>query len=565
MIKKNIHFFLLILLITFLSFSCNHNEEDIDTAYRLKWRIDNLTKKIETKNNNSTIWKKELQASLKTCKDAKNNYNSLVEPVLNRGDTKERKLLLTNIAKVKNVFTLAKNQYQIVREKDKILKSVKADRNSSISYIKFKIGEINNKYNEIKNTADKASKHFKEKKEELDKKVFAVKAAVQSANNHFEKISKSDIINDIQLSNLIYTAKILNKTASKTANKINNDIQSLYYSEVRIISDIKQYPVIEVSRIGWDAGSDANTEHDYSYKPRLVFKRKIDNTAFEYFKKWNPEKEIAYWSRVLFGKNHVEPKIKKKYWDQLNINYKEAWPTNVYDRDKLKAKGINISAGLFSDHDKYEVQAFMEDKKVPWTLRGGDHDDFAFWIKDLYHQDYVLLTIIKNGVKTQKWVEGDPKELGDYKEFLGMEIMNKPLGEFKSNIQSSEAAPPGMAMVGNPNHGKWQTDPKTGNDVWVFIGTYALLNTMLDSGPGGKNHITRSEWNDWNSKYKNKKPYMGSTKDKKQYYGTHGYFIYTNPHYRNTYYMKTSGNYASSRSIRGAGSYNRGRGPGKGK
>ena len=89
--------------------------------------------------------------------------------------------------------------------------------------------------------------------------------------------------------------------------------------------------------------------------------------------------------------------------------------------------------------------------------------------------------------------------------------------------------PAGMAFVGNPRYGQWQTNG--GNSFWMWYGAYRLFGDLFGVR-GSPYSYRRDEWDAWSTGYRGK-PYYGEDKDKKERYGTGGYVTGSSNRYAN--------------------------------
>lgn len=138
-------------------------------------------------------------------------------------------------------------------------------------------------------------------------------------------------------------------------------------------------------------------------------------------------------------------------------------------------------------------------------------------------------------------------------ENMGMAILSKPYGEFEPDPQ---AAPPGMAYVGNPKYGEWKND-SSGNSFWSWYGRYAFFSSLFFFPP---HYYSYGSWNRWRSDYRYKKPYYGQTQTGYTF-GTRGTRMKQSPRFQNSTFSKTGGLKTASASVRGRTSGLRGGGP----
>jgi len=289
---------------------------------------------------------------------------------------------------------------------------------------------------------------------------------------------------------------------------LEKDIDQLYQSYTKVLQDMKEDYYVTVKRESWNENSDA-------YTPGFTtFQRQVTPAVFDTLA--NTELETIADITPSFGrlslKNHIG-----SAWDALEINPTENWP----DRRQNAAN---------------------------------------FWIEDtkpVYYHKYLQET---NG-ETQEsdWVKVNPSFYEQNLDNLGMAVLSKPYGEFEPDTQ---AAPPGMAYVGNSQYGEWKKD-ENGESFWSWYGRYAFFSSLFFFPPS---YYHYGPWNRWNNNYRHKKPYYGKTKSGAFTYGTRGTKIKRSPRFQSTNFAKTGGFKSRPASVRGASSSLRGGGPkGKGK
>ena len=286
---------------------------------------------------------------------------------------------------------------------------------------------------------------------------------------------------------------------------LRKKMEGLYHSYKKLLSDMKIEYFVVIGRVSWDNYYDWPTEHTHKYRPR-----KVSAGAYGYLSKLPPDTVPA----KLGGWGGYKIRINKSHWDQLRINPQERWPS-------------------------------------------GD-DEAEFWIEEAFPAGYHKYTIIQGGRKTvTDWEElDDLEEYYDHEEDLGMEIVSKPQGMFEDEV-IEQAAPAGMAQVGDKRQGEWRRDPNSGRSFWYYYGIYAFLNGRRTS------HIYRNDWDTWRRDYRGRRSYYGSTRDGTRRYGTFGRAVRTDRHYASTSFAKRGGLKSAPASVRSAGSSRKGRGPGR--
>lgn len=298
------------------------------------------------------------------------------------------------------------------------------------------------------------------------------------------------------------------KEMDTLAPELEKDIAQLYLSYTKVLQDMKEDYYVTVKRESWDERSD-------SYNPGFTtFQRKVSPAVFQTL----AETELESIADITpaYGRLNLKKHIGST-WDALEINPTENWPSRRQNAA-------------------------------------------TFWIentKPVYFHKYIQET---NGeTKETDWVKVNPSFYEQNLDNLGMAVLSKPYGEFEPDTQ---AAPPGMAYVGNSQYGEWKKD-ENGESFWSWYGRYAFFSSLFFFPPS---YYHYGSWNRWNKNYRYKKPYYGKTKSGAYTYGTRGTKIKRSPRYQNTNFAKTGGFKSRPASVRGGGSSLRGGGPkGKGK
>lgn len=305
------------------------------------------------------------------------------------------------------------------------------------------------------------------------------------------------------LSTGLEQAKGLEATLSK-------DMAGLYSSYTKILKDMKEEYSVIIKRESWDE----NAEYD---NPVIVtFQRDVSPELYEILTQENLD-EIAVITAGFMGSN-LKSNIGDA-WNELSINPTDQWP-------------------------------------------GRGHNAASFYVEDTKETYFHKYILEENGeTRETDWEQVNESFYEANLEFLGMAILAKPYGVFEQD-RLIQAAPPGMAYVGNPKYGEWKEDG-SGDRFWSWYGKYAFFSSLFFS-PASFFHY--NSWNGWNNNYRYQKPYFGQTKDGLTQYGTHGAYVKQSPRFQSTTFAQSGGFKTRTASVRGAGERLRGGGPGsKGK
>ncbi|MEH0020948.1 MAG: hypothetical protein V6Z89_14935 [Desulfobacter sp.] len=299
------------------------------------------------------------------------------------------------------------------------------------------------------------------------------------------------------------------RTAIDTeAPRLEKDLALLYQSYTKVLQDMKVDYYVTIKRESWDDRSDY-------YDPRFAtFTRQVTPATYQALADTNVESigdVIPSFGRVSFRNNIGNT------WQALDINPVSNWPVRA-------------------------------------------HNAATFWVdntRETYYHKYLQ----ESGGETEEtgWIKVNPSFYAQNIDNLGMAIMSKPYGVFEPDPQ---AAPPGMAYVGNPAYGEWKTD-ENGENFWSWYGRYAFFSNLFFFPPY---YYHYGSWNRWRTDYRYKKPYYGKTRTGGYTFGTRGTQVKQSPRYQNTTFAKTGGFKSGPASVRGGGAALRGGGPkGKGK
>jgi hypothetical protein len=287
--------------------------------------------------------------------------------------------------------------------------------------------------------------------------------------------------------------------------KLPEEMAQLYSSYTKILKDMKEEYFVTIKRESWNENSDY-------YDPRFAtFQRQVSPEAYEALTADNLNTIAAI--TAGFTGSKLSNKI-GGLWKELSINPTEQWP-------------------------------------------GRGHNAASFWVEDAKEAYFHKYILEENGETRQTdWEKVDASFYDANLEYLGMAILAKPYGVFEQD-RLTQAAPPGMAYVGNSQYGEWKKD-NSGNQFWSWYGKYALFSTLFNLRPS---YYSRNSWNGWNNNYRHQKPYFGKTQKGFQKYGTSGTVLKKSPNFQSTNFAKSGGFKSRVPSVRGAGANLRGGGP----
>ena len=286
---------------------------------------------------------------------------------------------------------------------------------------------------------------------------------------------------------------------------ITQQMAQLNTSYTKILKDMKEDYYVTIKRESWDENSDF-------YDPKFAtFTRQVSPEAYEALT--SDTIDTIGTITAGFTGSRFSNQVGEA-WDELNIDPADQWPSRSHNAATFFVEEANEVY-----YHKYLLEKEGETKETDWEKVDADFYDANF-------------------------------------EFLGMAILAKPYGMFEED-RLTQAAPPGMAYVGNSKYGEWQKD-NTGNSFWSWYGKYALFSMLLGPRPFYYGH---NSWNGWNNNYRNRQPYFGQAQNGAQKFGTNGTAVKTSPQFQNTNFAKSGGFKSQTASVRGAGANLRSGGP----
>ncbi len=281
-------------------------------------------------------------------------------------------------------------------------------------------------------------------------------------------------------------------------------VAELYRSYSKTLVDMKQEGAVEIGRTSW------NDAYDF---PRETETRSWVDVSPEDLETLEAvgDRPIAKLSS-FFGRKSLTIEIDQRLWDALRVD---------------------AVAGL---------------------PRGDDSAEF--WVGDSRARYYHRYAVVEGETSQETdWQEVSEEVFEDNYDDLGMDILAKPYGLYEDEALR-EAAPPGMAYVGDSRYGQWEEDAQ-GRRQWAW-GQNFLFYYLLFGGP--RHHYYYNDWGRWNRDYRGRSAWYGANDS----YGTYGSRTRNSPRYAGSGFGRSGGFGRADRSIRGAGPGGRGGGPGGG-
>ena len=442
-------------------------------------------------------------------------YTTNLKPLLKENKEELAPNVMAELKRINSIIIDAENKskYPIKRVKhiyDIFLKIDNIYHESAIQ-----VDNITKTVNDLEaNILVQARSDFPDKTEKIDAKFnqlylmekqskSAVKIISVEYNNH-KKNRKTDY------SALTKNADLLEDNFRQTQilkNNFTKDIASLSKSYTKILKDMKPIYSVVVKRESW------NNSQDYYNPVSATFARTVSQEVYEFIET-NQIETIAQlypnWNNLKM-KNHIG-----NVWEKLKIDPVENWP------------------------QQYR------------------HDSASFWFDNWSTQYFHKYTIVEEGEKHETdWQPVSEDTYEDNFEYLGMAILTKPFGVFEDEADTN-ATPPGMGFIGNSEYGKWKKDNQ-GNSFWSWYGKYALFSNLLFYSTMGP--MRYNSWNRYNTGFRGRKPYFGTTASGAAQYGTSGTVTKQSSRFRNTSFAQMGGFKRPAPSVRGASGSVKGGGP----
>jgi hypothetical protein len=439
-------------------------------------------------------------------------YATNIKPLLDQNKEEQASKVLNELKRINSIILDAENRSKYPLKRVKYLNNLVLKIDSIHKKTMSRADSINQTVNDLEaGMLVQAKNDFPKKANKIDTKFMSLKRMGSQSKNATEELNieynnhknsnKTDytiIADSVALIDHNYRqVQVLKKAFSK-------EIDNLSKSYTKILKDMKPVHSVVVKRESW------NNRQDYSSPKTISFVRQVSPEVFEFIET-NTIETIAEiypgWSSLKM-KNHIG-----SIWEKLKIN-----PADNWDRQY-------------------------------------GHDSASFWFDSWDTKYFHKYTIIENGEKRDtnwKLVSEDAYE--NNFEYLGMAILTKPFGMFEDEADTN-AAPPGMAFIGNPEYGKWEKN-NGGGSFWSWYGKYALFSHLL-MGP-----MRYNSWYGYHTNYRGRRPYFGATSPGGvARYGTHGTYTKKSSRFQNTSFAKMGGFKRGAPSIRGAGPSVRGGGP----
>jgi hypothetical protein len=296
-------------------------------------------------------------------------------------------------------------------------------------------------------------------------------------------------------------------TISKTDPELRGRIGELYRSYSKTLLDMKEVGTVEIGRTSW------NESYDFPRETEITFVVEVSPEDLETLEGWGTRSIATITS--FFGRSSLKVSIDGRLWESLKID-----PTARFPRGDNAAE---------------------------------------FWIGESDAKYFHRYAIVEGDESKQTdWQAVDEATYEENYDDLGMDILAKPYGMYEDEALT-EAAPPGLAYVGNPKYGEWKTEDD-GRRRWSWGQSFLFYYLIFG---GSRHHYYYNDWNHWNRGYRGRSGWYGRDPNR-AVYGTYGSRTRNSARYAASGFARGGGFRRADRSVRGAGPRGRGGGPGGG-
>ena len=412
---------------------------------------------------------------------ARTTYQRSVEPLLRRNDRQDEPAIGTQVSRIARLIGEARAYADLPQRRRGFIDEVSRSYARLSRESRDNANAVETAVASVRTMGEKARSAFPARAADIGRRIQPIQQLADATVRASQKVSfETANANAGRAADFVVlgdNAQLVSRNASKILEDTREagvQFLSLSSSFSRALADMKAVYFITVQRWAWNESQDSPPVHTYTYA-----RRELPGDAFDYFNAL-PESlpYVARLSSGWFGSEFgAHPNVDSARWEALGIAPREAW----VGRDDTAEYGFSLSADYFH---KYLV-----------TENG--HAEETDWQK-------VDETMFENHVDD-----------------LGMDIVAKPFGAFEDE-KITNPTPAGLAFVGNPQYGQWETDDR-GGSFWRWYLEYRLFSALLGAG-GQPYSYRRDEWDTWSTRYRGQ-PYYGEDKDKRERYGTNGYIV----------------------------------------
>jgi hypothetical protein len=455
-------------------------------------------------------WLTRLTNAQAVVSQARSIYDQRVKPVVEDNDASRADDVSQALMEIPKLLDSVRDSTGFWRERRRALDHAKENADSLLSGARTQLQSIDEQLSGFGSRVVAARREFPDQAETIDQLSDPLEEQAAFANRSLERLQEQ---NRMRESGSVPDYGILAEESTSVEETQTRIVQGVAAAEAKLaelshsyaktLIDMKADYGLIIRRQSWDNAAEYPYLRDYDYPPR-----KVDGPTFEYFDEIPTS--LATYKRGWFGNElNTFPGVDRQRWDTLNIKPEERWPHS-------------------------------------------DDDEAEFWLQGATAEYFHKYHVVENGETSETdWVPVDEAFFFANLDNLGMDVEAKPYGVFEEN-KLTHAAPPGMAYVGNPRYGRWES--QNGGMVWAWIAPYLFYRTLF----GNPWSYSRDEWNAWHGGYHGSRPYYGSGSTPS--YGTRSGRTQTSPTLAGSNFGRSGGFSRPAGSVRGAGPASRGGG-----
>ena len=444
--------------------------------------------------------------------EAKKRYQARVVPILEADKSEdvaklraELKPISAEIRKASRLIKKpAESRDRLAKSREEFQRRAKADASQLVSESGDLVDGMRVTLGKLQGSVDEAAKNHPSRAADISAFATSGTTLYSEAQDSLDKAKSSvaegsgDAAGDHSMA-VKHCAEHLNLLSENTAGQL----KELGTSYSKTLLDMRADFYLTVRRLSWSSRYDRPPLHPYDYRAR-----KVPEDVYDYFDKLNVDSLASY---------------------------------------RRRANYLRLSRGV--DADRWKTLRI--DPNLNWRDRFDDEAEF--WIQKFQEAYFHKYAVVRDGERQETdWIPVSEAFFYAHINDLGMDIEAKPYGSFESE-KITEAAPPGMAYVGNPRYGRWESDGRGGRR-WGFFQTYLFYHLIF----GGRRHYYGyNSWNTWGRDYRGRRPFYGGTQTA-PLYGSRGQVTQNAPRYQGSAFAGSGGFRRASASVRGAGPGSRG-------
>lgn len=456
-------------------------------------------------------WVGRLDVAAQKVETSRKTYDEKVRPILEADDSSREYELYEPLESIGQILESTRENTEFWRVRRDAMMQVKANAGQVREQARAAVESIETQLQRIRPQSVQAKREFEDQAEAIDALVDPLEERLTAAREALGVVEEQYRTHQQgsggDYGAMLGAAQVIETNhayVAQAANEAEAKFSQLSQSYARTLIDMNAEYFLTIRRQSWDNSRDYPALHNYDYP-----ERQVDAETLRHF-------------------------------DEIRTSlatYKRGWFSNDLD--------------LFRGVDAQRWNALQIDPEENWPSK--DDDEAELWLQNTRAQYFHKYHVVENGETYETdWVPVEEAFFFANIDNLGMDVEAKPYGAFESE-KMTNAAPPGMAYVGNERYGRWER--RNGGTVWTWIAPYLFYRSLF----GNPWQYNRSEWNTWRSGYYGSRPYYGGTASSPRY-GTRSSRTQSSPVLSGSRFGRSGGFSRPAGSVRGAGPAGRGGG-----